>query len=58
LRTLDPSATQPHDWAAMANSLPMHCAPLIAELARHHAESWQLLAESLTERINAREGGA
>lgn len=58
LRTLDPSATQPHDWAAMANSLPMHCAPLIAELARHHAESWQLLAESLTERINARESGA
>ncbi|MCI3240065.1 ParB/RepB/Spo0J family partition protein [Streptomyces spinosisporus] len=59
LRTLDPTAaTQPHDWAAMANSLPMHCAPLIAELARHHAESWQLLAESLTERINARESGA
>ncbi|MFJ9542600.1 ParB N-terminal domain-containing protein [Streptomyces sp. NPDC101225] len=58
LRTLDPSATQPHDWAAMANSIPMHCAPLIAELARHHAESWQLLAESLTERINARESGA
>ncbi|MFI6561174.1 ParB N-terminal domain-containing protein [Streptomyces sp. NPDC050534] len=58
LRTLDTSATQPHDWAAMANSLPMHCAPLIAELARHHAESWQLLAESLTERINARESGA
>ncbi|MFE2061691.1 ParB N-terminal domain-containing protein [Streptomyces sp. NPDC059467] len=54
LRTLDPSATQPHDWAAMASSLPMHCAPLIAELARHHAESWQLLAESLTERINCR----
>lgn len=55
LRTLDPSATQPHDWAAMASSLPIHCAPLIAELARHHAESWQLLAESLTERINSRE---
>ncbi|MGW0205493.1 transcriptional regulator [Streptomyces sp. NPDC003233] len=58
LRTLDPSATQPHDWAAMAGSLPMHCAPLIAELARHHAESWQLLAESLTERINSRETDA
>ncbi|MFD5742186.1 ParB N-terminal domain-containing protein [Streptomyces massasporeus] len=55
LRTLDPSATQPHDWAAMASSIPIHCAPLIAELARHHAESWQLLAESLTERINSRE---
>ncbi|MFF7043993.1 ParB N-terminal domain-containing protein [Streptomyces massasporeus] len=55
LRTLDPSATQPHDWAAMASSIPIHCAPLIAELARQHAESWQLLAESLTERINSRE---
>ncbi|MFG3721492.1 ParB/RepB/Spo0J family partition protein [Streptomyces massasporeus] len=55
LRTLDPSATQPHDWAAMASSVPIHCAPLIAELARHHAQSWQLLAESLTERINSRE---
>ncbi|MFJ4280634.1 ParB N-terminal domain-containing protein [Streptomyces massasporeus] len=55
LRTLDPSATQPHDWAAMASRVPIHCAPLIAELARHHAESWQLLAESLTERINSRE---
>ncbi|WP_189592661.1 ParB/RepB/Spo0J family partition protein [Streptomyces massasporeus] len=55
LRTLDPAATQPHDWAAMASSIPIHCAPLIAELARHHAESWQLLAESLTERINSRE---
>ncbi|MEU9572509.1 ParB/RepB/Spo0J family partition protein [Streptomyces massasporeus] len=58
LRTLDPSATQPHDWAAMASSVPIHCAPLIAELARHHAESWQLLAESLTERINSREADA
>ncbi|MFF7730808.1 ParB N-terminal domain-containing protein [Streptomyces sp. NPDC008001] len=55
LRTLDPSATQPHDWAAMASSLPIHCAPLVAELARHHAESWQLLADSLTERINSRD---
>ncbi|CAL9677285.1 Transcriptional regulator NovG [Streptomyces sp. enrichment culture] len=58
LRTLDPSAPQPHDWAAMANSLPIHCAPLIAELARHHAESWRLLAESLTERINSRDADA
>ncbi|PNG23290.1 ParB/RepB/Spo0J family partition protein [Streptomyces cahuitamycinicus] len=55
LRTLDPSAPQPHEWAAMASSLPIHCAPLIAELARHHAESWQLLAESLTERMNSRD---
>ncbi|MGW1922980.1 hypothetical protein ACWCQ0_27005 [Streptomyces massasporeus] len=58
LRTLDPSVAQPHDWAAMASSIPIHCAPLIAELARHHAESWQLLAESLTERINSREADA
>ncbi|WP_369198286.1 ParB N-terminal domain-containing protein [Streptomyces djakartensis] len=58
LRTLDPSATQPHDFAAMASSLPIHCAPLIAELARHHAESWQLLADSLTKRINSRDTGA
>ncbi|MEV7069013.1 hypothetical protein AB0N97_40545 [Streptomyces collinus] len=58
LRTLDPSAPQPHDWAAMANSLPIHCAPLIAELARHHAESWRLLAESLTERMNSRDADA
>ncbi|WP_266462004.1 hypothetical protein [Streptomyces sp. NEAU-H22] len=57
LRTLDPTAAQPHDWAAMASSVPIHCAPLIAELARHHAESWQLLADSLTERINSRESG-
>ncbi|MFI8895679.1 ParB/RepB/Spo0J family partition protein [Streptomyces paradoxus] len=55
LRTLDPSAPQPHDWAAMASSLPIHCAPLIAELARHHAESWQLLADSLTARMNSRD---
>ncbi|MFJ7414570.1 ParB/RepB/Spo0J family partition protein [Streptomyces sp. NPDC098077] len=48
------SAAQPQDdWAEMASSLPIHCAPVIAELARHHAESWQLLAESLTERLNA-----
>jgi hypothetical protein len=39
----------------MASNIPIHCAPLIAELARHHAESWQRLAESLTERINSRE---
>ncbi|MFH9011669.1 winged helix-turn-helix domain-containing protein [Streptomyces sp. NPDC017943] len=58
LRTLDPSATQPHDFAAMASSLPIHCAPLIAELARHHAENWRLLADSLTERINSRDTGA
>jgi hypothetical protein len=58
LRTLDPSAPQPRDWAAMASSLPIHCAPLIAELARHHAESWQLLAESLTERMNSRDADA
>ncbi|MFF7871175.1 hypothetical protein ACFZCT_32690 [Streptomyces qaidamensis] len=58
LRTLDPSAPQPHDWAAMASSLPTHCAPLIAELARHHAESWRLLAESLTERMNSRDADA
>ncbi|MFC8142765.1 transcriptional regulator, partial [Streptomyces paradoxus] len=58
LRTLDFSVPQPHDWAAMASSLPIHCAPLIAELARHHAESWQLLAESLTERMNSRDADA
>ncbi|MFP8941983.1 ParB/RepB/Spo0J family partition protein [Streptomyces fenghuangensis] len=58
LRTLDPSATQPNDWAAMASSLPIHCAPVIAELARRQAASWQLLAESLTERINSREADA
>ncbi|MFF5980603.1 ParB N-terminal domain-containing protein [Streptomyces olindensis] len=57
LRILDVSAVQPHDWTAMASSLPMHCAPVIAELARHHAESWQLLAEELTERINSQETG-
>lgn len=58
LRTLDASAAQPHDWAAMAGSLPIHCAPVIAELARHQAVSWQLLAESLTERLHSREAGA
>ncbi|WP_344011806.1 ParB/RepB/Spo0J family partition protein [Streptomyces thermospinosisporus] len=58
LRTLDASATQPHDWAAMAGSLPIHCAPVIAELARHQAVSWQLLAESLTERLHSREADA
>ncbi|GAB2881249.1 ParB N-terminal domain-containing protein [Streptomyces deserti] len=58
LRILDVSAAQPHDWTAMASSLPIHCAPMIAELARRHAESWQLLAESLTERINSRDTDA
>ncbi|MGI5429616.1 hypothetical protein [Streptomyces sp. CA-179760] len=55
LRILDVSAVQPHDWTTMASSLPIHCAPVIAELARHHAESWQLLAEELTERINSQD---
>lgn len=56
LRMLATSAAQPHDeWTEMGSSLPIHCAPLIAELARHHAESWQLLAESLTERMNSRD---
>ncbi|CAL9394597.1 Transcriptional regulator NovG [Streptomyces sp. enrichment culture] len=58
LRTLDASATQPHDWAAMASSLPIHCAPVIAELARRQAVSWRLLAESLTERLNSKEADA
>ncbi|WP_440068669.1 ParB N-terminal domain-containing protein [Streptosporangium sp. OZ121] len=52
LRSLDVSAEQPDNWSTMAHSLPIHCAPIIAEVARHHAKSWQLLAESLTERIN------
>ncbi|QWB22143.1 MULTISPECIES: ParB/RepB/Spo0J family partition protein [Streptomyces] len=58
LRILDVSAVQPHDWTTMASSLPIHCAPAIAELARHHAEAWQLLAEELTERINSQSATA
>lgn len=58
LRMLDVSTSHPADWTSMATNLPIHCAPMLAELARHQAKGWQILAESLTERVNSRDVGA
>ncbi|WP_406277448.1 transcriptional regulator [Nocardia sp. NBC_00881] len=51
LRLLEISGTESVEWQSMADSLPMHCAPAVAELARHYAENWLMLADSLSRRL-------
>ncbi|MFD0364075.1 ParB/RepB/Spo0J family partition protein [Nocardia sp. GCM10030253] len=56
LRLLEVSTSEPVEWRSMATSLPIHCAPTVAELARQHAENWMALAESLSRRIDQSDG--
>ncbi|WP_218007700.1 ParB/RepB/Spo0J family partition protein [Nocardia vinacea] len=51
LRLLEFSGPDAVDWPAMAESLPTHCAPAVAELARHYAANWLSLADSLSRRV-------
>jgi hypothetical protein len=48
LRWLDACAA-PADWDALANSLPPHCAGLVAEIAQSFASQWQQFALRLSQ---------
>ncbi|WP_084525260.1 ParB/RepB/Spo0J family partition protein [Nocardia vaccinii] len=52
LRMLDIVPLEPTTWDSIADSLPMHCAELVVELARQHSQSWQDLANSLARRAD------
>ncbi|MGW0522092.1 ParB and winged helix-turn-helix domain-containing protein [Crossiella sp. NPDC003009] len=47
LRWLDTQAVDPQRWAGIADSVPTHCAPVVAELARQTADAWLKLAQHL-----------
>ncbi|WHT16632.1 winged helix-turn-helix transcriptional regulator [Crossiella sp. CA-258035] len=50
LRWLDAQAVDP---SSIAGSVPAHCAPVVAELARQTAEAWLRLAKQLDHPANA-----
>ncbi|MGW0517497.1 winged helix-turn-helix transcriptional regulator [Crossiella sp. NPDC003009] len=52
LRWLDAQAVDP---SSIAGSVPAHCAPVVAELARQTAEAWLRLAKQLDHSATARE---
>ncbi|MCO1575759.1 winged helix-turn-helix transcriptional regulator [Crossiella sp. SN42] len=52
LRWLDAQAVDP---TSIAGSVPAHCAPVVAELARQTAEAWLRLARQLDHPATARE---
>ncbi len=55
LRMLELLAAGPDEWSSISESVPVHCAPIVAELARHQSNSWKLFAECLDLRIIASE---
>jgi len=58
VRWLDAHVVNDGDWSRIADAVPPHCAPLIAELAAGCAKAWEQLAEELATREAAVEPGA
>ncbi|WP_226887041.1 ParB/RepB/Spo0J family partition protein [Nocardia brasiliensis] len=52
LRMLEALPVEPAAWQMIVDSIPMHCAPTVAELARRHAVEWQNLAERLARKAD------
>ncbi|GAB4583864.1 hypothetical protein [Nocardia sp. IFM 10818] len=55
LRTMDGAPADPVTWKAVAESLPAHCLPIVAELANHFAHNWGNFAVSIKGRLEGLE---
>ncbi|MFI5779575.1 ParB N-terminal domain-containing protein [Nocardia sp. NPDC051570] len=53
LRMLDIVPVEPTIWKSIVDSLPIHCALGVVELARQHSQNWQNLADSLAQRADS-----
>jgi hypothetical protein len=53
LRWLTALGTTEDDWIAIVDSVPSHCAPAVAELARQRSEGWHRFALALDRRVEA-----
>ena len=51
LRWLEALGSDQSEWMAIAESVPSHCAPAIAEMARQRAEDWLSFAMALERRV-------
>lgn len=52
LRWLEALGSDEDEWISIADSVPSHCAPAIAEMARRRADDWQSFATALDRRIH------
>nr|WSY54826.1 ParB/RepB/Spo0J family partition protein [Streptomyces sp. NBC_00886] len=51
LRWLDALGGSEGEWGPIADSVPSHCAPTVAEMARQRADDWQRFALALDRRV-------
>lgn len=51
LRWLEALGSNEGEWSAIAESVPSHCAPAVAEMARRRADDWQSFAMALDRRV-------
>lgn len=56
LRWLHQHILHIESWKTHENSVPDHCAPVVADLARSCATAWMMLAEQLERRVNSGAG--
>jgi hypothetical protein len=53
LRWLEALGSNQSEWAAIADSVPSHCAPAVAEMARQRSDDWRRFAIALDRRVQA-----
>ncbi len=53
LRWLEALGSDQNEWSAIADSVPSHCAPAVAEMARQRSEDWRNFAMALDRRVRA-----
>ena len=51
LRWLEALGSSENEWTAIAESVPSHCAPAVAEMARQRSEDWRSFAMALDRRV-------
>ncbi|MGW0856747.1 ParB/RepB/Spo0J family partition protein [Streptomyces sp. NPDC002690] len=51
LRWLEALGVDENEWISVVDSVPSHCAPAVAEMARRRADDWQSFAVALDRRI-------
>ena len=55
LRTLDLLPRETQTWTSMAQGLPLHCGPLIAELARQYSKDLESFAQAVNKNVESAE---
>nr|UTI67669.1 AptR3 [Actinoallomurus sp. ID145808] len=53
LRWLEALGSNEDEWSAIVDSVPSHCAPAVAEMARQRSEDWRNFAMALDQRVRA-----